>query len=98
MSDLTRDEVAKVAALARLSLTVDELDRFTAQLSSVLSHATDMGSLDLDGVAPTAHPFELVNVLRDDVAGECLNRDEVLAQAPDAQDGRFGVPRVGAEP
>ncbi|HEV2426677.1 MAG TPA: Asp-tRNA(Asn)/Glu-tRNA(Gln) amidotransferase subunit GatC [Acidimicrobiales bacterium] len=98
MSALTRDEVARVAALARLELTNNELDRFTAQLGQVLEHARDMSSLDLGGVAPTSHPSGLVNVLRADDVGPCLDRDAVLATAPDAQDGRFGVPRVGAEP
>ncbi len=94
---LTREEVAHVAALARLELSEAELDRFTAQLAQVLEHAADMAGLDLAGVAPTSHPFGLVNVLRADVPGECLDRDEVLAAAPSAQDGRFAVPRVGAE-
>lgn len=94
---LTREEVARVAALARLELSEAELDRFTAQLAQVLEHAADMAGLDLAGVAPTSHPFGLVNVLRADVPGECLDRDEVLAAAPSAQDGRFAVPRVGAE-
>lgn len=94
---LTREEVARVAALARLELSEAELDRFTAQLGQVLEHAADMAGLDLAGVAPTSHPFGLVNVLRDDAPGGCLDRDEVLAAAPSAQDGRFAVPRVGAE-
>lgn len=98
MSDgLQRDDVAKVARLARLRLTDDELERFTAQLSNVLGHAQDLHRLNVDGVAETAHPFELVNVLRPDVVGECLDRDEVLAVAPDAEDGRFGVPRIVGE-
>ena len=66
---LTREEVARVAALARLELSEAELDRFTAQLGQVLEHAADMAGLDLAGVAPTSHPFGLVNVLRDDAPG-----------------------------
>lgn len=96
---ITRDDVAHVARLARLELTDAELDRFTGQLDDVLDHAADLEALDLDGVEPMAHPYPLVNVLRDDVVGATLDRDEVLAAAPDAEDGRFRVPPIlGEEP
>ncbi len=94
---LRREDVAKVAALARLTLSEDELDTFTDQLSQVLEHAKDIEALDLEGVAATAHPFGLVNVVREDVLRPSLARDEVLAVAPDAEDGRFAVPRIMGE-
>jgi aspartyl-tRNA(Asn)/glutamyl-tRNA(Gln) amidotransferase subunit C len=96
MSSLRREDVAKVAALARLSLSDEELDMFTEQLGQVLEHANDMGTLNLEGVVATAHPFGLINVVRDDVRPS-LDRDEVLAMAPDARDGRFAVPRIMGE-
>lgn len=96
-SPLSREEVAKVAALARLTLSDAELDMFTAQLGQVLEHADDMRALDLEGVVPTAHPFGLVNVVRADEVRPSLARDEVLAMAPDAEDGRFAVPRIIGE-
>ncbi|MFZ1063375.1 MAG: Asp-tRNA(Asn)/Glu-tRNA(Gln) amidotransferase subunit GatC [Acidimicrobiales bacterium] len=96
-SALRREDVAHVAKLARLTLSEDELDRFTEQLGQVLEHANDMSSLDLEGVAATSHPFGLVNVVRADVVRASLDRDEVLAMAPDAQDGRFAVPRIMGE-
>ena len=64
---LTRDDVAAVARLARLDLTDDELDAYTGQLASILEHAEDIEALDIDDVPATAHPYELVNVLRPDV-------------------------------
>jgi aspartyl-tRNA(Asn)/glutamyl-tRNA(Gln) amidotransferase subunit C len=91
---ISREDVAHVARLARLDLTAPELDEFTVQLAAVLEHASDVAALDTSGVPPTAHPLDLVNVLRDDVLWPCLDRDEVLAMAPDAQDGRFRVPRI----
>ena len=94
---LRREDVAKVAKLARLSLSEAELDEFTAQLAQVLEHANDIAALDLEGVVATAHPFGLINVVRDDVLVASLSRDEVLAMAPDAQDGRFAVPRIMGE-
>ncbi|MDQ6796953.1 MAG: Asp-tRNA(Asn)/Glu-tRNA(Gln) amidotransferase subunit GatC [Actinomycetota bacterium] len=94
---ISREDVAHVAALARLRLTDEELDRFTVQLGAVLDHAADVAALDTAGVAPTAHPLPLVNVLRDDVAVAGLDRDEVLSQAPAVEDGRFRVPRILGE-
>ena len=95
----TRDNVAKVADLARLDLTEADLDRYTEQLSAVLDHAEDVASLDLDGVPPTSHPLPLVNVLRADVVVEGVDREEVLSQAPSVEDRRFRVPAIlGEEP
>jgi aspartyl-tRNA(Asn)/glutamyl-tRNA(Gln) amidotransferase subunit C len=96
-SPLRREDVAKVAKLARLNLSDSELDMFTEQLSQVLEHARDIEALDLGDVVATAHPFGLVNVVREDVLRPCLPRDEVLAMAPDAEDGRFAVPRIMGE-
>ena len=100
MSDrLTRDDVAKVALLARLELTDGELDTYTEQLGAVLDHAADVAALDLADVPPTAHPLPLVNVLRPDAVAPCLERDEVLGQAPAVEDRRFRVPAIlGEEP
>jgi len=91
---LSREDVQKVAALARLRLSDDEVDTFTEQLGRVLEHARDIAALDLSAVVPTAHPFGLVNVVREDVVRPSLDRDTVLAMAPDTQDGRFAVPRI----
>lgn len=99
-SRLTRQDVAKVADLARLVLSDEEIDRYTEQLGAVLEHAEDVASLQIDDVPPTAHPLELVNVLREDfVAAERIDRADVLSQAPSVEDGRFKVPAIlGEEP
>jgi aspartyl-tRNA(Asn)/glutamyl-tRNA(Gln) amidotransferase subunit C len=91
---LSRDDVLHVAKLARLAVTDEEVDRFTEQLGAVLEHAAGVAALDTVGVPPTAHPLPLANVLRDDVAVPSLDRDEVLSQAPAAEDDRFRVPRI----
>ena len=99
MPEITRDDVAHVARLARLSLTDDELDLFTGQLAAVLDHARDVESLDVGDVPPTAHPLPLKNVLRPDVVVQSLDRAEVLAAAPAVEDDRFAVPPIlGEEP
>jgi aspartyl-tRNA(Asn)/glutamyl-tRNA(Gln) amidotransferase subunit C len=94
---ITKAEVAHVARLARLRLTDDELEMFTGQLARVLDHARDVEALDTEGVAPTAHPLPLVNVLRDDVVVPSLDRGEVLAVAPSVEADRFRVPRILGE-
>jgi aspartyl-tRNA(Asn)/glutamyl-tRNA(Gln) amidotransferase subunit C len=91
---LTRRDVAHVAALARLELSDEELDLFTGQLAQVLDHAADVASLDLEGVEPTAHAMAVTNVLRPDEVRPCVDRDEVLGQAPSVEDHRFRVPRI----
>jgi aspartyl-tRNA(Asn)/glutamyl-tRNA(Gln) amidotransferase subunit C len=99
MAGISRDDVAHVAQLARLELTDDELDTFTTQLAAILDHAADVEALDVADLAPTSHPYPLRNVLRADEVRPSLDRDEVLAMAPEAEDGRFRVPTIlGDEP
>ena len=90
-------DVAHVARLARLALSDEELEQFTGQLAAVLAHAADVEALDTSGIPPTAHPLPIDNVLRDDVPVPGVDRDEVLAQAPAAESGRFRVPRILGE-
>lgn len=94
---ITTSDVAHVAKLARLELTEEELQQFTEQLAAVLDHARDVEALEIGDVPPMAHPLPLVNVLRDDVVLPCLDRSEVLAQAPAVEDDRFRVPRILGE-
>ena len=98
MSDrITPAAVEHVARLARLQLTEDELQRYTEQLGSMLDHFRDIDALDLAEVEPMNQPLSLSNVLRDDVVGATLDRDEVLAAAPSAEAGRFRVPPILGE-
>jgi aspartyl-tRNA(Asn)/glutamyl-tRNA(Gln) amidotransferase subunit C len=94
---ITRADVEHVAQLARLALTDDEIEALTTELGVILEHAAEVSALDIDDVAPTAHPLPLVNVLRADDVRAVLEREEVLAQAPAAEDGRFRVPRIMGE-
>ena len=94
---LSREDVVHVARLARLALTDQEVEVFTAQLRSVLDHAADVAALDLSHLPPSSHPVSLKNVLRPDEPRPSLDRDEVLAVAPAVEDHRFRVPRIGGE-
>ena len=93
----SREDVIHVARLARLDLSDEEVELFTAQLRTVLDHAADVASLDLSHLEPSSHPIALRNVLRADEPRPSLDREEVLAAAPSVEDHRFRVPRIGGE-
>ena len=93
MSQISRDDVAHLARLARLALTDDELDGFAGQLDAILSHVGQIQAVDVTGVEATDNPLKSVNVTRPDAVEPCLTQDEALAAAPKAEDGRFAVPR-----
>jgi aspartyl-tRNA(Asn)/glutamyl-tRNA(Gln) amidotransferase subunit C len=90
-----RDEVLHVARLARLELAEGELERFQEQLSAILEAIGTVAELDLTGVEPTSHPLDIVNVWDDDEPRPSLAPEHALANAPDPEDGYFGVPPVG---
>ena len=98
MSQISRDEVAHLARLARLALTEDELVGFAGQLDAILAHVGQIQSVDVTGVEPTDNPLKSVNVTRPDTVGPGLAQDEARAAAPRAEDGRFAVPRILGEP
>jgi aspartyl-tRNA(Asn)/glutamyl-tRNA(Gln) amidotransferase subunit C len=98
VSQISRDDVAHLARLARLTLTDGELDSFAGQLDAILAHVGAIQAVDVTGVEATDNPLKSVNVTRPDVVAPCLTQDEALAAAPKAVDGRFAVPRILGEP
>jgi len=91
-------DIARVAKLARIALTPEELDEYGRQLADIVEHAERVGALPTDGVEPTSHPLPMTNAFRPDEVRPSLDRDEVLAQAPDAEGEYFRVPRILEEP
>jgi aspartyl-tRNA(Asn)/glutamyl-tRNA(Gln) amidotransferase subunit C len=89
---ISRDEVLHVARLAWLALTDEEVERLTGELDKILDAVGIVGELDLADVPPTSHPLDLVNVWDEDEAHASLPLDDVLSNAPDAEDGLFKVP------
>jgi aspartyl-tRNA(Asn)/glutamyl-tRNA(Gln) amidotransferase subunit C len=87
-------DVAKVAILARLRLSPEELETFTRQLNSIVDYVAQLQELDTTGVEPLAHGIELRNVFRDDVRGPALERERALANAPKRNQASFLVPAV----
>ncbi|MEA2452168.1 MAG: aspartyl-tRNA(Asn)/glutamyl-tRNA(Gln) amidotransferase subunit [Actinomycetota bacterium] len=91
---IDRAAVDHIARLARLDLSDAERSRMQTELAQILGHAERIQSLDLDGVEPTSHSIPLSNVTRPDEVGPSLTQEEALQNAPDAEDGRFKVPRI----
>jgi len=85
-------DIAHVARLARLDLSQDELDGYKTQLGDILDHAAQVQSLEGDPSTESEHPLGFVNAFRPDERRPSLDRDEVLAQAPESRDGFFVVP------
>lgn len=97
MSTISRDEVARLAKLARLALTESELDSFAGQLDAILGYVGKIQAVDVSGVAPTGNPLKSENVTRPDVVAPSLTQQQALAEAPSADDGRFVVPQILGE-
>jgi aspartyl-tRNA(Asn)/glutamyl-tRNA(Gln) amidotransferase subunit C len=96
MSDvkITLGEVEHVARLARLALDAGEKERMRSQLDAILGYVEQLRRVDTTGVEPTAHVLPLVNVMREDELRPCYPADAMLANAPDAYEGQFRVPRI----
>lgn len=91
---LTPEEVRKVALLARLELTEDEIETQAKHLNDLLQQFEALQALDVTGVEPTSHSIPVYNVLRQDQIRPSLTREAALANAPLARGGCFVVPRI----
>ena len=97
VSTISREDVAKLAKLARLALTDDEIDGFAGQLDAILGYVGQIQAVDTSGITPTGNPLKSENVTRVDVVEAGLTQREALAQAPAAEEGRFAVPQILGE-
>lgn len=97
MPNISRDEVAHLAKLARLAVTDDELDVFAGQLDQILDAVAKVSEVAADDVPPTSHAVPLTNVFRDDAVRPGLTQQQALSGAPAVEDGRFRVPRILGE-
>lgn len=95
MASLTREEVLKLAALAKLALSDDEVAQFRTELSEILDYVEQLQSVDVDDLPPTYQVTGLVNVTRSDkIVDYGVSREELLKNAPAVQDGLIKVKRV----
>jgi aspartyl-tRNA(Asn)/glutamyl-tRNA(Gln) amidotransferase subunit C len=97
MPDISRDEVAHLARLARLRLGEDELTHYADQLSAIVEAVARVSEVAAADVPPTSHPIPVVNVVRADEIRPGLAREAVAAMAPAWEDDRFRVPRILGE-
>ena len=91
---LTNEEVSKVANLARLQLSDEEIGQYREQLSAVLDYVEQLNELPLNGVTPTTHAIARINVLREDIARPSLSLEDVLYNAPDQAQEQFLIQAV----
>ncbi len=91
---ITVEDVEHVAKLARLELTDDEKQKFTEQLDNILDYFNQLDELDTTGVEPLSHPIPIFNVIREDSPTEFNEREIVLNNAPEEEDGYFRVPKI----
>ncbi len=91
---VSRQDVEKVATLARLHVTEHEKAAFARQLSEILAHVEQLSRHDTSGVEPTASVMGQVNVFRDDVVRPSLPTEKALANAPEREGDGFGVPKI----
>ena len=91
---ITREEVLYVADLARLDLDEAAIEAFAEQIANILEYVDMLNQVDTEGIKPTSHAISLTNVFREDEEKDHLEREQVLANAPEKEDGSFIVPKV----
>ena len=91
---LTREDVEKVALLARLKFSDEEIEKFKEDLNNILDYIHKLNELETDKIPPTSHVVEMDNVFREDVVGESIPIEDVLLNAPEKKDRFFVVPKV----
>jgi aspartyl-tRNA(Asn)/glutamyl-tRNA(Gln) amidotransferase subunit C len=97
MPDISREEVAHLADLARIDLSDAELDHLAPQLSVILESIASISEVVAEDVPPTSHALPLTNVFREDVTRPGLTVQQALSGAPEVEDNRFSVPRILGE-
>lgn len=97
MPEISRDEVAHLATLARIELDDAELDHLAPQLSVILDSVASIKDVAGADVPPTSHPIPITNVFREDVVRPGLTAEEALSGAPEVEEQRFSVPRILGE-
>ena len=97
MSSLSRDEVAKLAALARIEMSEEELVSLSSQFGMILDAVARAQEVNLDGVTATSHPQPIQNIFREDQVRPSLTPEQALSGAPAQEEQRFRVPQILGE-
>jgi len=91
---VTKKDVEKIAELARLKFTEEELENFTPQMNEILSYMDKLNELDTNDVKPLSHPVEQTNIFREDEMKPSVTTEEALKNAPSKDEHHFKVPKV----
>src|SRR5512133_2776299 len=95
MADLTREDILKLARLARLTVTEEEIEKYRAELNEILKYVEQLQSVDVSGLKPTTQVTGLTNVMREDeIIDYSVNNEDLLRLAPKSQDGQIKVKRM----
>lgn len=97
MAEFSRDEVSRIARLARIALNEEELDQIAQQLDTIIDAVSKVQQVDTEGVTPMSHPHSIEAGMRPDVKRTTLTQEQALDQAPAVQDDRFVVPQILGE-
>jgi len=91
---VSKDDVKKIAELARLEFSSEEIEDYTSEMNKILGYVEKLNELDTENVEPLSHPVENYNVFREDLNIKSVNREEALKNAPDSTSEHFKVPKV----
>lgn len=97
MSNITKEELLDVAERAKLALTNEEVDQYTADLSAFMTYADKLNELDTENVEPMTHALQQANIMREDVVQDVLDREEMLESVKEHQNGEIKVPTILSE-
>jgi aspartyl-tRNA(Asn)/glutamyl-tRNA(Gln) amidotransferase subunit C len=97
MSEISAEQVAHLAHLARIELSPEEIESLTTELGSIVDNVAKVTEVATPDVPATSHPIPLVNVFRPDVVGETLTQEQALSGAPEHAEGRFKVSAILGE-
>lgn len=97
MPTIGRDDVARLADLARIQLTDDETARLAGEFDAIMDAVASVAEVASADVPATSHPIPMTNVFRPDVVADTLTQEQALAAAPEAEEGRFAVPQILGE-
>ena len=91
---VTKRDVEKIAELAQLKFSDEELESFTPQMNEILNYMEKLNELDTENLEPLSYPIPSQNVFRDDILKSSASQEEALKNAPDRSDEFFKVPKV----
>ena len=91
---ITRDDIIHVANLARLEMDEESIEKFAVQIDEILKYVETLNSVDTEGITPTSHAIFLTNAFRNDIEKQDYDKESLLANAPERENGNYVVPKI----